>query len=131
MLMSTAGMIFDFILIFLKRRLRSKKKYSAKQWVSLANKYQLIDRLRFTLLTLGVIDIFFYCLHQVIHQKPSSLIGSNPMFGFSFFWSLVLVWYNLFAFVDLYIRVHNIEKFRLTNYLEKVDLGFSKKAKNK
>jgi hypothetical protein len=61
--MATAGLIFDLILLGVKSNLRSNKKYSPKQWVKLGNKYQLIDRLRFTLLTLGIVDIFFYVLH--------------------------------------------------------------------
>jgi hypothetical protein len=46
----------------------------------------------------------------------------------SYFWSLILVWYNLVAFIDLYIRMSRVEKSRLISYLDRVEKEMKKKV---
>jgi hypothetical protein len=59
------------------------------------------------------------------------VLGQFNFESLSFFWSIFLVYYIITAFVDLYLRLNRIEKWRLTSYLINVEREFNKKKNKK
>lgn len=131
LVMGTIGLIFDLVLLSLQRIFfKRPKSNSARKWVRIAKVYQLVDRVRLALLTLFVVDVVFYCLHQVLHQKISTVAFAFNEDSVSFFWSMILIVYSMSAFIGAGMKLNSIDQSRLDDYYDKIEMESEKINKN-
>jgi hypothetical protein len=122
----------DIVLRFKRRQIKRVsssigKKVSANK---LAKQYIFIDKLRMTALLLALTDVFFYCGHQILHQKVSN-ISSNFEFLATYILSVFIFTYLMFAYVELYYTLSVIEKTRVKRYLKAQKKKFLQMKKSK
>jgi hypothetical protein len=77
-----------------------------------------LDKLKTGCVILSIVDIFFYCSHQLLHQDVSK-ISTNLEYLISYVVSWIVLLYISVEYTVLYYRLYKLDKRELLRHYKK------------
>jgi hypothetical protein len=92
--------------LLLKKKINSDTKLERVEKVG--NLWRKLNKLSVSFALMTAVDIIFYCGHQLVHQRPSSLF-TNWGYFFSYLWSVVTFSYTVYVIVSFIFKMSEID----------------------
>ena len=121
-MMSVCAILSVFSLIL---RLTVSSASSPKKVIFVGKTMYLVDRVQVGLTLMSMVDVLFYCGHQVLHQRPDAITVNKEYFS-TFLWSFGLLIYSIGSVYTILSRLSLCDDSDLTKIAQ-----MNKNPKNK